>query len=613
MSRKNDANNIFNLAVGAVVGVLIYTAYSNHLRSYAAEATAINCDGPRPWSRRERARYETMTSTQRRRYLVTREQEFQRLCHEIAQEINSDQFAGSPMEQNLRNHQYWLKRGADPLYPQRAQNSTGLGLEYPTYDDTGKAFFEPSLPSQFGGNQAAFALAYAAKKKKKKAGGGGKTAKGGGGGKAKGGGGGGKDAGGDTGGGDAGGDTSSAPTDSAPTDTAAPAAGGCDCSCMPMDSDPSKFKIETADGTDCYNHVYPPSKAECETALKEVCAKRATGGADLSSAPDKTAKGGGGAADKGGGGAKGGGKKSKSAAYARAYAAYYHAYAAAKKKAAAGGGGKAAKTPAADDTSSTPTTKTPSAAPTAGGAPSSGKFPYPTTGKTWKLSDSGKSTRHYASGGSSGTTEWNADVGGVANIMGVVYYTHPSSCSGGHGDEADIKLWGPHHSNGGCCWCIVNINGAGDVCVGGEGPHPKTAKCRQKVGNVGSVAGKRVGLLHAISKGSGGAHSEVWIDTGGGFKKVGQYDGPCGNVQKSTTPSSGQQVQFRCDCSGVKVESANAYEVTPSGGGGGSSGPSATPAASKSPAATTPTKGGGKAPKTAAAAFLDHQYTVTIA
>src|SRR3954466_10902056 len=98
---KNDANNLFNLAIGAVVGVLIYTAYSNHLRSYAAEATAIDCDAPRPWSRRERARYEAMTSTQQRRYLVTREQEFQRLCRETAQEINSDQLAGTPSEQNL--------------------------------------------------------------------------------------------------------------------------------------------------------------------------------------------------------------------------------------------------------------------------------------------------------------------------------------------------------------------------------------------------------------------------------------------------------------------------------------------------------------------------------
>jgi hypothetical protein len=239
-------------------------------------------------------------------------------------------------------------------------------------------------------------------------------------------------------------------------------------------------------------------------------------------------------------------------------AVYTRAYAAAKKPAAAAKPAPAKSAPA------------PSSGGATGATPSggTGKFPYQPTGKTWKGTNSGKSTRHYASGGSSGTTEWNVSIGGVANVMGVVYYTHPTACSGGHGDEADIKLWGPTHSNGGCCWCIVNINGAGQVCTGGEGPHPKTSKCKKVVGNVGSIKGKRIGLLHAIWKGSGGAHSEVWIDSGSGFKKIGVYDGACGNAKTSTTPSSAQQVQFRCDCSGVKVESMNVYEIAGGGGGG---------------------------------------------
>jgi len=596
---KNDANNIFNLAVGAVVGILIYTAYTNHLRSYAVDIPSIDCDQPRPWNKRERARFDAMTDTQKRRYLVTREQEFKQLCHEAAQELNSEEFereTQSPMERNLDpyNRQYDALPG-DPLYPQRKPGSKGLGLEYPTYDGSGHAYFVPSLPSRFGvDNEAAYALAYAAAKKKKK-----KAAKGGGGKAAKGGGG--KAAGGakDAAGGGA--DTADAPAADAPADTPATDTPACDCSCMPMDSDPSKFKIETADGVDCYNHVYPPSKDECETALKEVCAKRATGGADLASAPDKTAKGGGGATDKAAADKPAKGKKAKSAAYAQAYAAYYRAYAAAKKKAApATGGGKAVKAAPDAPADTAPAKAAPAAA---GGA---GKFPYQPTGKTWKLSDSGKSTRHYASGGSSGTTEWNADVGGVANIMGVVYYTHPASCGGGHGDEADIKLWGPHHSNGGCCWCIVNINGAGDVCTGGEGPHPKTTKCKKKVGNVGSIAGKRVGLLHAIWKAGSGAHSEVWIDTGGGFKKIGTYDGSCGNAQTSTSPSSGQQVQFRCDCTGVKVESANAYEIAAgSGGGGGAAAPAAPSKAAPAAKAAKPTKG--------ASAGAAYSYRVTVA
>lgn len=279
-----------------------------------------------------------------------------------------------------------------------------------------------------------------------------------------------------------------------------------------------------------------------------------------------------------------------------------HSYAAKKKPS---GGSKTA--PAAD---ASPAKGAAPATGGGGGATAAGKLPYASTGKTWTMKDSGATTRHYASGGSSGTTEYDVDVGGVANLMGVVYYTHPSSCAGGHGDEADIKLWGPHHSNGGCCWCIVNIAGNGDVCTGGEGPHPKTTKCKTKVGNVGPVAGKRIGLAHAIWQAGGGAHSEVWIDTGGGFKKIGQYNGACGNSKTSTSPSSGQQVQFRCDCSGVKIESANVYEIAAGGGGGGSA-----PAATKSAPATKPASGASVTKTPAAAAgFVDHTYnTVTVA
>ena len=128
-------------------------------------------------------------------------------------------------------------------------------------------------------------------------------------------------------------------------------------------------------------------------------------------------------------------------------------------------------TPKKGKSSKSKTSTAAAPAATGGGATAAaGKLPYASTGKTWQFKDSGKTKRNYASGGSSGTTEWNAEgMGAAANLMGVVYYTHPSSCGGGHGDEADIKMWGPHHSDGGCCWCIVNINGAGQVCSGGEG------------------------------------------------------------------------------------------------------------------------------------------------
>ena len=110
----------------------------------------------------------------------------------------------------------------------------------------------------------------------------------------------------------------------AATETAAPAS--CDCKCMPMDSDPNKFKIETPAKEDCYGHVYPASMAECETALKDVCAKRAGGGSNTPADAGQPVEGGADdkAADSGGGGggaddkaAEGGDDKKKESNYAR--------------------------------------------------------------------------------------------------------------------------------------------------------------------------------------------------------------------------------------------------------------------------------------------------------
>ena len=70
------------------------------------------------------------------------------------------------------------------------------------------------------------------------------------------------------------------------------------------------------------------------------------------------------------------------------------------------------------------------------------------------------------------------------------------------------------------------------------------------------------------------------------------------------TPSSGQQVQFRCDCSGVKVESATVYEISAGGGGGG-------PAPSGAGAVVPALRPGAAK---SAAGFVDHTYNmVTVA
>ena len=76
------------------------------------------------------------------------------------------------------------------------------------------------------------------------------------------------------------------------------------------------------------------------------------------------------------------------------------------------------------------------------------------TGKRWKAVDSGKKTRNYASGGSSGTTQWDIkNVGPVTNLE-VTTYVNVGSC----GDEVSLKVYGPNHSGSNCCWVILNVS-----------------------------------------------------------------------------------------------------------------------------------------------------------
>jgi hypothetical protein len=226
---------------------------------------------------------------------------------------------------------------------------------------------------------------------------------------------------------------------------------------------------------------------------------------------------------------------------------------------------KGGKTPAAPAKGGKGAAPEAPAAPASGGSAPTGKTGCTSgvygSGPDMQAKDSGKSTRHFASGGSQPTTEWNVEVSWPA-VEGVLYVT-PGSC----GDNTDIKLWGPHHSGGACCWCLASIEWKdGSVYFGGEGPHPKTNKTQQKIGTVKKAA--TVGLLFAIWPGAGGAHQECWVDEGAGWRKVGQRDGPCGNGSKETTPKLPMQVQFRTDCK-VGYKCAYARQITGKGGGGG--------------------------------------------
>ena len=115
---------------------------------------------------------------------------------------------------------------------------------------------------------------------------------------------------------------------------------------------------------------------------------------------------------------------------------------------------------------------------------------------------------------------------------------------------------------------MVQLGGSGVVSFGGEGPHPQTTPSGSNpVGNVGSVYGKVIGLKGVIwSTGAGQIHQEAWVDTGGGFRKIGQNNrSTCGYQKTEVNPVSSQDVEFRFDCASVSYMCTSVTEIRPSG------------------------------------------------
>ena len=147
-----------------------------------------------------------------------------------------------------------------------------------------------------------------------------------------------------------------------------------------------------------------------------------------------------------------------------------------------------------------------------------GQTIFPSTGKHWKAVDSGKTKRNYASGGSSGTTQWDIKgVGPVTNLE-VTTYVNVGSCS----DEVSIKVYGPSHSGSNCCWLIMNVDtSSGQFKLGGEGNHPSTSKTNIGTGgSIGSIKNKEVGIKLVTFKSGGGFTAIGYADTGGGWKEM---------------------------------------------------------------------------------------------
>jgi hypothetical protein len=193
-----------------------------------------------------------------------------------------------------------------------------------------------------------------------------------------------------------------------------------------------------------------------------------------------------------------------------------------------------------------------------------GQTIFPSTGKTWKAVDSGKKTRNYASGGSSGTTQWDIkNVGPVTNLE-VTTYVNVGSC----GDEVSLKVYGPSHSGSNCCWLIMNVDcNSGQFKLGGEGNHPSTNKTNIGTGqSIGSIKNKEVGIKLVSFKSGSGYTAIGYADTGGGWKEMLRKNfTQFGNEKKSSTPHQNATIQFRTDCSGVKYRIAEAAEINPTG------------------------------------------------
>jgi hypothetical protein len=193
-----------------------------------------------------------------------------------------------------------------------------------------------------------------------------------------------------------------------------------------------------------------------------------------------------------------------------------------------------------------------------------GQTIFPSTGKTWKAVDSGKKTRNYASGGSSGTTQWDIkNVGPVTNLE-VTTYVNVGSC----GDEVSLKVYGPSHSGSNCCWVILNTDcNSGQVKLGAEGPHPTTNKTAIGSGtSIGSIKNKEVGIKLVIFKSGSGYTAIGYADTGGGWKEtIRKTFNEWGVNKKASTPHGSATIQFRTDCSGVKYRIAEAAEINPTG------------------------------------------------
>lgn len=243
------------------------------------------------------------------------------------------------------------------------------------------------------------------------------------------------------------------------------------------------------------------------------------------------------------------------------------------------------------------------------GATATGKVIYAQTGKSCPGEDGSQDIG--CGGGNTFSARSDHNDCALTNYEATAIIQLQAGDSCGCGDEFDVKLLGPTHSDNNCCWWLVGAHPDGEVFTGGEGPHPDTDKsCDHGVikSSIGSIDGKKVGIKGVTwDNGNGTRHMEGWFDitgTGESWEKVveeditewGKTSDPCSsNATETATPSDpipksggGQQVEFRCDCDNAKWLASSVIEIVPGQLASGSGGGTGTGAGSTVPTGSTP-------------------------
>jgi hypothetical protein len=127
-------------------------------------------------------------------------------------------------------------------------------------------------------------------------------------------------------------------------------------------------------------------------------------------------------------------------------------------------------------------------------------------------------------------------------------------------DEIAFKFWGPNHSDGNCCWCIMSVcMKDGLFSMRNEGPHPsyKGGTCNGffKGGTYHPLTQPSClkAVIHPVAT---GAHIEGYGLLNGKWTKYIDWSGACGNEETITKPHPQADFVLRFTVGGHKTTCA---------------------------------------------------------